>query len=191
MGKSWPQSLYGRHLLRRAKDRRERRTGGIPSLRRHKTQRPGQSFHRYSNDRPVAGVNGQALARRSKEVLVRSNRVVRAEHCHQLARKPSRLVFSRCIAGYRGSIVSGVAGRSARGATTAVGLLPRVQITVGSAGSARIYIRSLNLLRFRGPRRPPRFVSRSLRSRKVEGCFPGRGHCSTGDPNCRFTLTWT
>jgi hypothetical protein len=47
------------------------------------------------------------------------------------------------------------------------------------------------LLRFRGPRCPPRFVSRSLRSRKVEGCFPGRGHCSTGDPNCRFTLTWT
>src|SRR5260370_21817654 len=46
------------------------------------------------------------------------------------------------------------------------------------------------LLRFRGPRRPPRFVSRSLRSRKVEGCFAGRGHCSTGDPNCRFTLTW-
>ena len=38
------------------------------------------------------------------------------------------------------------------------------------------------LLRFRGPRDPPRFVFRSLRSRKAEGCFPGRGHCSTGDP---------
>jgi hypothetical protein len=31
---------------------------------------------------------------------------------------------------------------------------------------------------------PPRFVSRSLRSRsqKVGGCLPGRGHCSAGDP---------
>ena len=33
-----------------------------------------------------------------------------------------------------------------------------------------------------GPRYPPRFVSRSLRSRKVGGCLPGRGHCSAGDP---------
>src|SRR5271155_4981852 len=35
-----------------------------------------------------------------------------------------------------------------------------------------------------GPRYPPRFVSRSLRlrSRKVVGCLPGRGHCSAGDP---------
>jgi hypothetical protein len=51
--------------------------------------------------------------------------------------------------GYRGSIVSGVAGRSARGANTGhcssahyAGLLPGVQIPVGSAvassGSARI-----------------------------------------------------
>src|SRR5450631_518540 len=40
------------------------------------------------------------------------------------------------------------------------------------------------LFRFRGPRYPPRFVSRSLRSRsrKVGGCLPGRGHCSAGDP---------
>src|SRR6516162_6852238 len=49
------------------------------------------------------------------------------------------------------------------------------------------------LFRFRSPRYPPRFVSRSSRllSRKVRGCLPGRGHCSTGDPNCRFDLTWT
>ena len=40
------------------------------------------------------------------------------------------------------------------------------------------------MFRFRGPRYPPRFVSRSLRlrSRKVRGCLPGRGHCSAGDP---------
>jgi hypothetical protein len=40
------------------------------------------------------------------------------------------------------------------------------------------------LIRFRGPRYPPQFVSRSLRSRsrKVGGCLPGRGHCSAGDP---------
>ena len=40
------------------------------------------------------------------------------------------------------------------------------------------------LFRFRGPRHPPRFVSRSLRSRsrRVGGCLPGRGHCSAGDP---------
>jgi hypothetical protein len=40
------------------------------------------------------------------------------------------------------------------------------------------------LFRFRGPRYPPRFVSRSLRlrSRKVRGCRPGQGHCSAGDP---------
>ena len=40
------------------------------------------------------------------------------------------------------------------------------------------------LVRFRGPRYPPRFVSRSLRSRsrRVGGCLPGRGHCSAGDP---------
>src|SRR3984893_13018569 len=40
------------------------------------------------------------------------------------------------------------------------------------------------LFRFRGPRYPPRFVSRSLRSRsrKVGGGLPGRGHCSAGDP---------
>ena len=40
------------------------------------------------------------------------------------------------------------------------------------------------MFRFRGPRHPPRFVSRSLRSRsrRVGGCLPGRGHCSTGDP---------
>src|SRR5262249_9956981 len=40
------------------------------------------------------------------------------------------------------------------------------------------------LFRFRGPRYPPRFVSRSLRSRsrKVGGCLPGQGPCSTGDP---------
>src|SRR6202521_465963 len=38
------------------------------------------------------------------------------------------------------------------------------------------------LVRFRGPRYPPRFVSRSLRSRKVRGGLPGQGHCSTGDP---------
>ena len=40
------------------------------------------------------------------------------------------------------------------------------------------------MFRFRGPRYPPRFVSRSLRlrSRKVVGCLPGRGHCSAGDP---------
>src|ERR1700693_3625260 len=38
------------------------------------------------------------------------------------------------------------------------------------------------LFRFRGPRYPPRFVSRSLRSLKVGECLPGRGHCSTGDP---------
>jgi hypothetical protein len=37
---------------------------------------------------------------------------------------------------------------------------------------------------FRGPRYPPRFVSRSLRSRsrKVGGGPPGQGQCSTGDP---------
>ena len=40
------------------------------------------------------------------------------------------------------------------------------------------------MFRFRGPRHPPRFVSRSLRSRsrRVGGCLPGRGHCSAGDP---------
>src|SRR6266516_2855953 len=39
------------------------------------------------------------------------------------------------------------------------------------------------LLRFQGPRCLPLFVSRSsLRSRKAKGSFPGRGHCSTGDP---------
>jgi hypothetical protein len=40
------------------------------------------------------------------------------------------------------------------------------------------------LFRFRGPRYPPRFVSRSLRSRsrRVGGDLPGRGQCSTGDP---------
>ena len=40
------------------------------------------------------------------------------------------------------------------------------------------------MFRFRGPRYPPRFVSRSLRSRsrKVGGCLPGQGHCSAGDP---------
>lgn len=40
------------------------------------------------------------------------------------------------------------------------------------------------MFRFRGPRYPPRFVSRSLRlrSRKVGGCLPGRGHCSADDP---------
>ena len=40
------------------------------------------------------------------------------------------------------------------------------------------------MFRFRGPRYPPRFVSRSLRlrSREVRGCLPGRGHCSAGDP---------
>lgn len=40
------------------------------------------------------------------------------------------------------------------------------------------------LFRFRGPRYPPRFVSRSLRlrSQKVGGGLPGRGHCSAGDP---------
>ena len=40
------------------------------------------------------------------------------------------------------------------------------------------------LFRSRGPRYPPRFVSRSLRlrSQKVGGCLPGRGHCSVGDP---------
>src|SRR6202162_1207504 len=38
------------------------------------------------------------------------------------------------------------------------------------------------LFRFRGPRYPPRFVSRSLRSRRVGGDLPGRGHCSAGDP---------
>ena len=40
------------------------------------------------------------------------------------------------------------------------------------------------MFRFRGPRYPPRFVSRSLRSRsrKDGGCLPGRGHCSAGDP---------
>ena len=40
------------------------------------------------------------------------------------------------------------------------------------------------MFRFRGPRYPPRFVSRSLhlRSWKVRGDLPGRGQCSTGDP---------
>src|SRR5580658_2940939 len=40
------------------------------------------------------------------------------------------------------------------------------------------------LFRFRGPRYPPRFVSRSLRlrSRRVGGDLPGQGQCSTGDP---------
>ena len=40
------------------------------------------------------------------------------------------------------------------------------------------------LFRFRGPHYPPRFVSRCLRSRsrKVGGCLPGQGPCSTGDP---------
>ena len=40
------------------------------------------------------------------------------------------------------------------------------------------------MFRFRGPRHPPRFVSRSLRSRsrRVGGCLPGQGHCSAGDP---------
>ena len=40
------------------------------------------------------------------------------------------------------------------------------------------------MVRFRGPRYPPQFVSRSLRSRsrKVGGGLPGRGHCSAGDP---------
>ena len=38
------------------------------------------------------------------------------------------------------------------------------------------------MFRFRGPRYPPRFVSRSLRSRsrKDGGCLPGQGQCSTG-----------
>jgi hypothetical protein len=38
--------------------------------------------------------------------------------------------------------------------------------------------------RFRGPRYPPRFVSRSLRSRsrKDGGGLPGQGQCSSGDP---------
>ena len=41
------------------------------------------------------------------------------------------------------------------------------------------------LFRFRGPRYPPRFVSRSLclRSQKVGGRLPGRGRCSAGDPS--------
>ena len=40
------------------------------------------------------------------------------------------------------------------------------------------------MFRFRGPRYPPQFVSRSLRlrSRRVRGGRPGRGQCSTGDP---------
>ena len=40
------------------------------------------------------------------------------------------------------------------------------------------------MFHFRGPRYPPRFVSRSLRlrSRRVGGDLPGRGQCSTGDP---------
>ena len=40
------------------------------------------------------------------------------------------------------------------------------------------------MLRFRGPRGSPCFVSRSLRLRswKVGGCLPGQGQCSTGDP---------
>ena len=40
------------------------------------------------------------------------------------------------------------------------------------------------MFRFRGPRYPPRFVSRSLRlrSRRVRGDLPDRGQCSTGDP---------
>ena len=45
-------------------------------------------------------------------------------------------------------------------------------------------VRSLICFASGGPRYPPRFVSRSLRSRsrKVGGCLPGRGHCSAGDP---------
>ena len=40
------------------------------------------------------------------------------------------------------------------------------------------------MVRFRGPRYPLQFVSRSLhsRSRKVGGCLPGQGPSSTGDP---------
>ena len=40
------------------------------------------------------------------------------------------------------------------------------------------------MFRFRGPRYPPRFVSRSLRSRsrKDGGGLPGQGQCSSGDP---------
>ena len=45
------------------------------------------------------------------------------------------------------------------------------------------------MFRSRGPRYPPRFVSRSLRlrSRKGGGCLPGQGHCSTGDPIAGLT----
>src|SRR5713101_1103002 len=38
------------------------------------------------------------------------------------------------------------------------------------------------LFRFQGPRYPPRFVSRSLRSRSRKVGLPGRGHCSADDP---------
>jgi hypothetical protein len=66
-------------------------------------------------------------------------------HVFGIRRRTRHLMYR----GYRGSIVSGVAGRSARGANTGhcssdhcAGLLPGVQITVGSAvassGSARI-----------------------------------------------------
>ena len=43
---------------------------------------------------------------------------------------------------------------------------------------------------FRGPRYPPRFVSRSFRprSRKDGRCLPGQGHCSTGDPIAGLAL---
>ena len=46
------------------------------------------------------------------------------------------------------------------------------------------------LFRFRGPRYPPQFVSRSLRlrSQKVGGCLPGQDQFLTGDPIAGLSL---
>jgi hypothetical protein len=52
--------------------------------------------------------------------------------------------------------------------------VPRCHRYYGGATTSRHACPVAYLLRFRGPRCPPRFVSRGLRSRKVEGCFPGR-----------------
>ena len=50
--------------------------------------------------------------------------------------------------------------------------------------------RSLICFVFRGPRYPPRFVSRSLRlrSQRVGGCLPGQGQFLTGDPIAGLSL---
>ena len=62
--------------------------------------------------------------------------------------------------------------------------VPRCHRSYRGATTSRHACPVAYLFRFRGPRYPPRFVSRGLRSRsrKVGGCLPGRGHCSAGDP---------